>query len=53
MSYADAFVPFLILYMLGNLKKMLSANFFSKLTFSKISFRNTIRVTNILDSDRA
>ena len=30
-----------------------SADFFSKLTFSKISFRNTIRVSNRLDPDQA
>ena len=29
-----------------------SAHFFSKLTFSKYSFRNTIRVSNCLDSDK-
>ena len=29
-----------------------SCNFFSKLTFSKISFRNTIRVSNGLDLDQ-
>ena len=36
--------------MLGNL--LSSANVFSKLTFPKISFRNTIRVSNILDPDQ-
>ena len=30
-----------------------SAVFFSKLTFSKNSFRNTIRVSNSLDPDQA
>ena len=29
-----------------------SADFFSKLTFSKDSFRNTIRMSNSLDSDQ-
>ena len=29
-----------------------SADFFSKLTFSKNSFRNTIRVSNGLDPDK-
>ena len=29
-----------------------SADFFSKLTFSKNSFRNTIRVSNSLDPDQ-
>ena len=32
---------------------LLSADFFSKLVFSKNSFRNTIRVSNILDPDQA
>ena len=31
---------------------MLSADFFFKLTFSKSSFRNTIRVLDSLDSDQ-
>ena len=30
-----------------------SADFFSKTTFSKISFRNTIRVSHSLDPDQA
>ena len=32
---------------------LLSADFFSKLTFSKNSFKNTIRVSNALDPDHA
>ena len=40
--------------MLGNLHASLSsADFFPKSSFSKISFRNTIRVTNSLDPDQA
>ena len=40
------------LCMLGNFS-LLSADFFSKLPFSKkISFRNTIRVSNGLDPDQ-
>ena len=31
---------------------LLSADFFSKLTFSKISYRNIIRVSNSLDPDQ-
>ena len=31
---------------------LLSDDFFSKLTFSNISFRNTIRVSNSLDPDQ-
>ena len=31
---------------------LLSADFFSKLTFSKSSFRNTIRVSHNLDTDQ-
>ena len=31
---------------------LLSADFFSKLTFAKNSFRNTIRVSNGLDPDQ-
>ena len=31
---------------------LLSADFFSKLTFSKNNFRNTIRVSNSLDPDQ-
>ena len=40
--------------MLGNffMLLLLSADFFSKLTFSKQSFRNTIRVSNCLDPDQ-
>ena len=33
------------------LKLLLSADFISKLTFSKKSFMNTIRVSNCLDPD--
>ena len=32
---------------------LLSKDFFSKLTFSKNSFRDTIRVSNSLDPDQA
>ena len=32
---------------------LLSADFFSKSTFCKNSFRNTIRVSNFLDPDQA
>ena len=40
--------------MLGNLACCLSsADFFSKLTFSKISFGNNIKVSNGLDQDQA
>ena len=44
----------LFLCMLGNFSGffLLSADFFSKLTFSKNSFRNSIRVSNSLDSDQ-
>ena len=39
--------------MLGNFSCFLSStDFFSKLAFSKISFRNTIRVSNSLDPDQ-
>ena len=40
------------LCMLSKLKKKI-ADFFSKSTFPKISFRNTIRVSNSLDPDQA
>ena len=40
------------LCMLGNFSCHLSWLFFSKLTFSKNSFRNTIRVSNSLDPDQ-
>ena len=42
--------------LLGNFscfKLLLSADFFSISTFLKISFRNTIKVTNSLDPDQA
>ena len=39
--------------MLGTLHAFLSSVDFSKLTFSKKSFRNTIRVSNSLDPDQA
>ena len=41
--------------MLGSLRdfKFVVCSFFSKSSFSKISFRNTIRVSNSLDPDQA
>ena len=44
----------LTLYMLGNFSCFCFhlLTFFSKLTFSKASFRNTIRVSNSLDPDQ-
>ena len=40
--------------MLCSLSRVLSyADFFSKSSFSKISFRNSIRVSNSLDPDQA
>ena len=38
--------------MLGNFHAFLSSDFFSKLTFSKTAFRNTIRVSNGLDPNQ-
>ena len=39
--------------MVGNFHvSLLSADFLSKLTTSKISIRNTIRVSNVLDPDQ-
>ena len=45
----------LTFYMLGNFSMifLLSVDIFSKLNFSKISFRNTIRVSDRLDPDQA
>ena len=44
----------LTLCLLGNLHAfLLSADFFSKSTFLKNSFRNTIRVSNGVDPDQA
>ena len=41
---------YITICMLGNFAFLSSVNLVSKLTFSKHSFRNTIRVSNSLDS---
>ena len=46
-------VYLLNLCMLSKLKTKKIADFFSKSTFPKISFRNTIRVSKSLDPDQA
>ena len=53
-SSAAVVLDILILCMLGNFACFfVVCGFFLKLTFSKKSFRNTIRVSNSLDPDQA
>ena len=49
---AYVILHFLNLCIVGNFSCFLSADFFFKLTFSKNSFRNTIRVSNGFDTDQ-